>query len=314
MVYEPKIGLLKSPPIDKIPSYLKEDKVFWLDIIDPEEEDYNFLTEVLKVHPLAIDEIEGDYSLPKIINFPDSSFILWCSIDGEKRGELSRLYLVFSTNYLVSVHRGYVKVLDQVFSVCSRDATLFQQGTGMIVYTILDTTVDNYFLLIDRLSDEVDALEDEMFGEPTPAQVRKLFSLKREMLTLRKISAPEREIVNAILRRDLPFIQPAVEAYYEDLYDHLVRIIDLIDTLREIISGAMEIYLSTISNRLNVIMKTLTIIATIMMPLTLIVGIYGMNFRFMPELEWRYSYFVVLGVMVLIALGMLYWFRRQKWL
>lgn len=313
LVFDPKAGLVGSPKIEEIPSYLKKGNTVWLDIVEPDQVDYELAVDIFKVHALAIDEIKGGFTLPKIINFPESSFVIWYSMDMMGK-VLSRLYFVLSSNYLVTFHKGRVKELDSVFASCSHDATLFERGTGMIIYTVLDNIVDNYFLLVDRLSDEQDALEDKMFEDPTPAEVRKLFSLKREMLTLRKITAPEREVVNAILRRDLPYIRPEMEAYYEDLYDHLVRIIDLVDTLRDMVSGAMEIYLSTISNKLNIIMKTLTIIATIILPLSLIVGIYGMNFRYMPELETRSGYFVVLGVMVLIAAGMLYWFWRRKWL
>lgn len=314
LVFDPKVGLVESPKVEEIPSYLKEGKTVWLDITDLGTTDCELIADIFKVHSLVVEEIKTGYSLPKIINFPDSSFIIWYFMDEKRKEGPPHLYFVISNNYLLTLHEGKVGALDEVFIASSHDTTLFEQGTGMIVYTILDSIVDNYFLLLDRLSDEVGALEDKMFGDPKPAQVRKLFSFKREMLTLRKITAPEREVVNALLRRNLPYIRPEMGAYYEDLYDHLVRIIDLIDTLRDMVSGAMEIYLSTISNRLNVIMKTLTIIATIMMPLTLIVGIYGMNFRFMPELEWRYGYFVVLGVMVLIAVAMLYWFWRRKWL
>ncbi|MFZ3062404.1 MAG: magnesium/cobalt transporter CorA [Actinomycetota bacterium] len=313
LVFDPKVGLVESPRIEEIPSYLKKGNTVWLDIVEPDQADYELAVDIFKVHALAIDEIKGGFTLPKIINFPKSSFVIWHSMDMTGK-VLSRLYFVLSSNYLVTFHKGRVKELDSVFASCSHDPTLFERGTGMIIYTVLDNIVDNYFLLVDRLSDEQDALEDKMFGDPTPAEVRKLFSLKREMLTLRKIAAPEREVVNAILRRDLPYIRPETTAYYEDLYDHLVRIIDSVDTLRDMVSGAMEIYLATISNKLNIIMKTLTIIATIMMPLTVIVGIYGMNFRYMPELETRSGYFVVLGVMVLIAAGMLLWFWRRKWL
>lgn len=316
LVYSPETGLLKSPSVKEISSYLKENNLVWLDIKDPQEADYKLITELFTVHALAIEDMKTGYSLPKIVSFPDSSFIIWQALGKEQADEFEtpRLYFLISSNYLLTLHEGEMPVLNEVIATCERDEALFRLGTGMILYTILDDLVDQYFLILDKLSDQVDLLEDKMFGEPTSRQVREIFDLKRKMLVIRRMAAPEREIINAILRRELPYIGREMEAYYEDIYDHLVRIIDLIDTLRDLISGAMEIYLSNISNKLNVIMKTLTIVATIMMPATLIASIFGMNFKFMPWLSSPYAFTGTIVVMILIALVMLLWAWRRKWL
>lgn len=318
LVFSPEKGLVKAPSIKEISSYLKEGSIIWLDILKPQQTDYDLLDKLFQVHPLMFEEIKTGHSLPKIINFPDSSFITWqiFSYDGSGKFDLPRLFFMISPNYIVTLHDKEIPAVSEVLVAAEKEDTLFRQGTGMICYTILDDLIDQYFLLLDGLSDQLDLLEDKMFGEPTQADVKKLFSLKRDMLALRKIAAPEREVINAILRRDLPYFPPATVTYYEDLYDHLVRIIDLVDTFRDVMSGAMQIYLANVSNKLNTIMKTLTIVATIMMPATLIASFFGMNFALITEGVGKSVFWFAgsLMAMVLIAVAMLYWAWLKKWL
>lgn len=318
LVYSPETGLVKSPSVKETSSYLKAGSIIWLDIQEPQPADYDLVGKLFQAHPLVFEEIKVGHGLPKIISFPDSSFLIWqvFSYDDTGKFDLPRLFFLISSNYIVTLHDKEIPAVSEVLVAAEKENTLFRQGTGMICYTILDGLVDQYFLLLDGLSDQLDLLEDKMFGEPTQADVKKLFSLKRDMLVLRKVAAPEREVINAILRRDLPYFPPAAMTYYEDLYDHLVRIIDLVDTFRDVMSGAMQIYLANVSNKLNTIMKTLTIVATIMMPATLIASFFGMNFALITEGVGRSMFWFAgsLMAMVLIAVAMLYWAWLKKWL
>lgn len=316
-----KKGLVEKPRLNDVPRYLTEGALVWLDVEGSDEGTYGLLERTFKAHPVVLDEIRGGYSLPKIISYPDWSFIIWQAVKYESVGSVSfsapLMYCLVSKNYLVTLHAEPLPAVSAVWSASEPEATtLLKRGTGMVLYNILDGFVDDYFLSLDDLSDQVDALEDKMFGEPSQADVKKLFALKRGMLALRRAAAPEREVINAILRRDLAYVRKPDQPYFEDLYDHLVRIIDLIDTFRDVTSGAMQIYLANVSNKLNTIMKTLTIVATIMMPATLISSFFGMNFALISEGIGRSIFWFTGSVvaMVLIGVVMIYWAWLKKWL
>jgi magnesium transporter len=300
--------------IEDVKNCLETKKTFWLDISAPEKADFAFLKEVLKIPGPQMEEIRTGQSLPKLKRAAGLTFLSWYSIDPGVTSPPERFECVICDRFLLTVHHQKMELMDKVLSLMAGDPDLAAEGPERVLYELMDAAVDDYFLIVDGFSDEVDELEDVMFNEPTSKDVKRLFTLKRKMLELRKIAAPEREVVNSVLRREQSFVSAENIGYYEDLYDHLVRIIDLIDTLHDVASGAMQIYQATISNNLNSIMKTLTIIATIAMPLSVIAGIYGMNFKYMPELYWHYGYFYILGLMILITGGMLYWFWRRKWL
>ncbi len=307
-------GSLESCNADHVRNCLNKKKRFWLDITSPEKEDFELLEKDLKIPGPRIDEIKSEQSLPKLRRALGLSFLSWYAIDLKEASEPMRFECVLDDRFLVTVHKNKIPLLDKVFEMMEKEKAQTAEGSERVLYELLDGAVDEYFLMVDSFSDEVNDLEDRMFEKPTNKDVKRLFVLKRHMLELRRVAAPEREVINSILRREQTFVSADVITYYDDLYDHLVRIIDLVDTLRDVASGAMQIYQATISNSLNAIMKQLTIIATIVMPLTLITGVYGMNFRYMPELYWRYGYFIILGVMFLLGAGMLFWVWRRKWL
>jgi magnesium transporter len=187
-------------------------------------------------------------------------------------------------------------------------------GPDSLLHALLDVIVDNYFLVLEKLAERIEDIEDELIDNPTTATVQAIYRMKREMLFLHKAVWPLREVVGSLQRRDSELVQDSTVIYLRDLYDHTIQVVDTLETLRDMLSGMLDIYLSSVSNRLNEVMKVLTIIATIFMPLTFIVGLYGMNFKHMPELEWRYGYLVVVLVMAAIAIGMLIFFRRKRWL
>jgi magnesium transporter len=174
--------------------------------------------------------------------------------------------------------------------------------------------VDSYFPLLDELEDEIDSLEDRLVARARSADMNRLLALKRSLVHIRRAVSPQREVFNQLTRHDFPFIQPANLVYFRDVYDHLIRITEELDSLRDILSGALEIHLAAASNQLNVTMKRLTAWGTIFVVITAIAGIYGMNFKFMPELEWRYGYFAVMSLMVLTSLALYLYFRKKDYL
>jgi magnesium transporter len=174
--------------------------------------------------------------------------------------------------------------------------------------------VDNYFFVLENLEERIDDLEDDLVSKPNPDTLQNIHFLKRQLILLRKSLWPLREAIGALERSVSPLINKSTGIYFKDIYDHIIAIIDTVETFRDMLSGMLDIYLSTISNRLNEVMKVLTIIATIFMPLTFIAGVYGMNFKYIPELEWRWGYFGVWGIMLVIAMLMLRYFKKKKWL
>ena len=196
----------------------------------------------------------------------------------------------------------------------SNKGRLAGMGADYLAYAIVDTIVDNYFAVLENKEERMDALEEALIRNPTPAAMHAIQSLKREMIYLRKAVWPLRETINNLERSESPLIGKSTRPYLKDVYDHTIQVIDTVETFRDMLSGMLDIYMSSISNRMNEIMKVLTIIATIFIPLTFIVGLYGMNFKYMPELEWRWGYFAVWLVMIGVVIFMLFYFKRKKWL
>jgi magnesium transporter len=265
---------------------------------------------------LAVEESKSRFHAPKLFFYDHHLFIVWNAIvdrPGTSKLELAELDVFLGPGYLITVHHQPLGFLDFQRELVLKDPKLISEGADWLLYSLLDSVVDEIFPLLDRLSDEIDRLENEIFEKSSQEQIRKLFVLKRQLLTLRKVVTPEREVVNLLTRHGSKLIRAETYIYYQDIYDHLIRIVDLIDTDRDVISGAMDIYLSAVSNRMNEVMKKLTVVATIFMPLTFIVGVYGMNFRYMPELYQPWGYFAVWAVMVILAVGMLAYFRIKDW-
>jgi len=187
-------------------------------------------------------------------------------------------------------------------------------GADYLVYSLVDAVVDNYFVILEKLGERVEFLEEELVAQPTPRTLKEIHSLKREMIFLRKALWPLREVIGVLERGESPLIRESTRIYLRDVYDHTIQVIDTIETIRDMVSGMLDIYLSSISNRLNAVMKVLTIIATVFMPLTFIAGLYGMNFKHMPELEWPWGYPMVLMIMLAVGSSMLIYFKKKKWL
>jgi magnesium transporter len=189
-----------------------------------------------------------------------------------------------------------------------------ENGIGILLYSLLDTLVDNYFPVIDAIVDRIEDLEDQIFAHYTSASIQTIFTLKKDLLALRRVLAPERDVLNVLSRRDVPIFTGQTLIYFQDVYDHVVRITDSIDTYRDLLSSAIDLYLSMQSNRLNITVQTLTAASIILMALSLIAGIYGTNFDNIPELHWTYGYFGMLIAMALVAMLLYFFFKRKGWL
>lgn len=317
LVFDPKEGLRQDLSLGDATKYLKTKRsVVWLDLFQPSKEEFDLIKDTFDFHPLSIEESKEKKHLPKVDFYDHRVFIIWGAIvDKPKTNKLEQapLSIFLGQNYLITVHQEPIANLDLIYDVAVREPKSISSGPGWLLYLLLDSLVDDIFPVLDRLSEDLDRLENEIFADATHEQVKKLFVLKRQLLVLRKVVTPEREIVNLLSRHASELIKPETFIYFQDIYDHLIRIVDLIDTGRDIISGVMDIYLSTVSNRLNIVMKRLTIVATIFMPLTFIAGVYGMNFKYMPELYHPWSYFAIWGIMLALAASMLIYFKAKDW-
>lgn len=272
----------------------------------------------LGLHPLVLEDIVNTEQRPKLEDYGEYLYIVLKRLgNGTPGNEITteQISLILGHNLVVSFLESDSGVFNGVKDrILNNRGRIGQLGADYLAYALMDTVVDNYFGIFEKLGERIESLQDGLVSRPTPTSLQTLHALKREMLFLRKSVWPLREVVSGLQRGDSPLIQKETWLYLRDVYDHTIQVIDTIETYRDMLSGMMDIYLSSLSIRLNEVMKVLTIIATIFMPLTFIVGVYGMNFHNMPELGWRWGYPLVLLLMAAIAGGMLVFFRRKKWI
>jgi magnesium transporter len=295
----------------------RKDQFVWLDIQAPQEHDIALLRDEFKFHPLAIEDATRHHERPKVDSYDGYYFLVFYAIfydEAKNQLHTEAMNLFVGANYLVSVHDGEIRAIDETIKRWQKDKEEFGNDTGALLYNLLDTITDDYFPVIDRLADRVEALEEQIFERFREEALQDVFSLKRDLLKIRRIVAPERDVLNVLIRREVPIFERSSILYLQDVYDHIVRITDSIDTYRDLLSSALDAFLSVQSNRLNQIVKVLTITSIVLMSDALIAGIYGMNFEFMPELHWPYGYPFALGLMLLVGVGLVAFFRWRKWL
>ena len=294
--------------------------LLWVSLEKPDtaESDY-ILRDVFHFHPLAIEDSQSTgYQTPKIDDYGHFLFIvahaLAASTDHINSDSSLELNLFLGENYLItSYNSDDMPPVRDVWRRLQRDERIVQNGSDYLCHAILDHLVDDYIPLLDQMDETIEALEDQVLEKPTTDTLSNLLEIKHELMSLRRVISPQREVINRLSRDDYPMIDQQSRLYYRDIYDHLVRIQDLSESLRDIVSGVLDIYLNSTSLRLNEVMKALTVVSTIFLPLTFVAGIYGMNFEYMPEIHWRYGYIFVWIIFIIIAIGMLAWFRYRKW-
>lgn len=272
----------------------------------------------LDIHPLTLEDILDTSQRPKMEIFDHYLFIelnmlVWDQ--DHSQVEADQVSLILGKNYVVTFQEYEKDVFDPVRKRLREAKTrLNRQGADYLAYSLIDAVVDHYFIVLENLGEKIEFLEEELVTEPDPETLQSIHELKRELIFLRKSVWPLREVIGALERGESPLFQESSMIYLRDVYDHTIQIIDTVETFRDMVSGMLDIYLSSISNRMNEIMKVLTIIATVFIPLSFIVGLYGMNFQYMPELQWKWGYLGVWLVIILVVAGMLAYFRRKKWL
>jgi magnesium transporter len=293
--------------------------VTWLDVDGTHDiETIRKLGECYGLHPLVQEDILNTDQRPKLEDYGDYLYIVLKMLSHDERsGEIrsEQVSLILGRSFVISFQEGkegdvFGPIRERIRSGKGR---IRKTGADFLAYSLIDAVVDSYFVIMEKLGESVDILEERLVDRPSPETLHGIHALKKEMIFLRKSVWPLREVIGALERGDSGLIQEPTRAYLRDVYDHTIQVIETIETFRDMVTGMLDIYLSSLSNRLNEVMKVLTIIATLFMPLTFLAGVYGMNFRRMPELEWPWGYPAVLGIMCIVAISMLAYFKKKKW-
>ena len=307
-------------PLSSIRTRLDNNEGFaWVSLEAPQaEETQEVLGNFFHFHPLTIEDCTSTgYQTSKVDDFNHYLFIIAHAIhseDGISDLETNELNIYLGANYLVTYYQETSSSpVTQLRKQIERDERLSQYGTDFLCHSILDILVDDYMPLLDHFEDEIDQLEDLVLEKPKPATLQRILQLKHTMMTLRRIIAPQREVMNRLSRDEFSQIDQHSRIYFRDIYDHLVRIQDTTESLRDIIAGDLDIYLNATSLRLNEIMKALAVVSTVFLPLSWLAGVYGMNFHFMPELSQTWTYPLVWLAFLSIASGMLLFFKKRGW-
>jgi len=291
--------------------------VTWIDVVGLDAETVRAIGEQLGVHPLILEDMLNTRARPKFEVFPDFAYLSLKAIGLEGAGPALRIEhvsILLGENAVVSIQEAPGDLLEPVRERIRKDGRIRNLGADYLAYALADVVVDGYYGVLERFDERAEFLEEEVFASPTPETLREIHELKRAMVDLRHVVWPLRELVLRVERESTPLIGTPVLVYYRDVYDHTVQMIETLESLRDQVAGMLDIYLSSVSFRLNEIIKVLTLFSTIFMPLTFIVGVYGMNFRYLPELQYRHAYPLLWVLMVGIAVSMLLYFRRRRWI
>jgi magnesium transporter len=315
-----------------IPTALQDaEGLLWVDISDePQESCEPILRQVFKFHPLAVDDALEETHVPRVDDWGAYLYLVLQAVSFDPAAEepLSTVELdVFlGRNYLVTYHTASIASLDRVWAASHRNAgdelsqteRHLHRGAAYLLYRLTDELVTHYMPVVEAIDDTIDAIEDQVFGDPTPSTLQEIFTMKRALLRLRRVIGPQREVLNKLARGDYAVVKIGDRIFFRDVYDHLVRLHEISESLRDLVGSALDTYLSVVNNRMNEVMKVLTVITTLFMPLSFLAGFFGMNF-FQPALPlegWtgRMAFVLMMLAMVLSPLAMAIWMRRQRWL
>lgn len=290
--------------------------VVWLDVINPGEAEANFLRDEIGLHPLAVEDCVRGRQRPKLDRYPGYFFLVIyaASINPErKRMALKELHIFLGDRFIVTVHDDPIEEIDEI-AARWRAAPDRLTDVGAIAHLLLDTVVDDYFPVLEHFADRTEALESEVFAGSEAEAVSRILVLRHELVMFRKVVAPQREVISTLLRRDLPFLKPQLVPYFQDVHDHTIRVTEEIDSIRELVSVLLDAQMSFSTRQLNQTVRMMTAWSIILMSMTLIAGVYGMNFVAMPELRWRWGYAFALALMGTVGLLLVAYFRRRRWL
>jgi magnesium transporter len=307
---------IERATIDDVRSCLgKKDGVIWVDAAEPTFAELNELAGIFGFHPLAVEDAHLRHQRPKIDQYENFLFLVFYAIAlSDERVVTEEVEFFIGDGYVVTAHIRPLRAILDVKTRWLNAANIGGVSAGMLLYSLLDAIVDAYFPLIDQLGERIEELEESIFNHQAPTAQREIFRLKRNLTTVRRLLGPERDVMNILVRRDVPLFDSTTAVYLTDVYDHILRVTDALDGYREVVTGALDAYLSLASNRLNEVMKRMTAGSIILMSITLIASIYGMNFVHMPELKWHLGYPLAIGLMFAIGGSLTYFFRRIDYL
>ena len=309
---------MSNIPSSELPAVLAEEGNFlWVDFFKATREEVKILSDVFKFHPLAIEDCTNVVHHPKIDNFEDYLFIVLHTPDYKKSPEKIRtteIDFFLGKNYLVTFHEQPLKVINTLQEKCEKGAEpIMGKGADFLMYQIVDLIMESYMPILDRVDERIESCINRILENPSTDVLNEIFSLKRGLLYLRRIIGPQRDTINRLTREEFHHIMPRTRIYFRDVYDRLIRIFDLIETYRDVIVGAQDSYLSAVSQKTNEVIRILAVVSTLIMPPTLIASIYGMNFKFMPELDWKWGYLLSIGLMVISVAVMICIMKKKKW-
>ncbi len=302
---------------------LHNEGVLWVDLVETSyTESENILLEVFGFHPLAVSDALDEVHVPRVDDWGDYLYLILHNIQfdpgQEDVLETNELDIFLGKHYLVTYQNVAIPVVDKVRQYIERDARFLQRGADHLFYKLADDLVAETLTVVDRMDDAIDSVEDLMFKSSNQAVLEQIFTLKRSLLHLRRTLMPQREVFNKLARGDDHVIDEQERVFFRDIYDHMVRLYDISESLRDLISGALETYLSVINNRMNDVMKTLTIITTLFMPISFLTGFFGMNFFAAdpPFSSWTSEpiFIMILSIFVILPVGMFVWMRSRKWM
>jgi len=309
---------------DEFTSALQDtDGLLWVDLVcEPRDVCAPILRDIFGFHPLAVDDALEESHVPKVDDWGQYVYLVLHAVVFDARNDQRlntlELDLFLGQNYLVTYQSQPVGAVDRVWMACQRDERHLQKGVGHLVYTVADELVADYMPVIEQIDEAIDQVEDQVFDNPAPSVLENIFALKRALLHLRRIIAPQREALNKLARGDYAVIDVEERVFFRDVYDHLVRLYDITESLRDLVGSALDTYLSVVNNRMNEVMKTLTVITTLFMPISFLVGFFGTNF-FQPVVPLNAftdqpAFVFFLAATVLLPIGMYVWMRRRAWM
>jgi magnesium transporter len=300
------------------PALLTDDALHWIDLEDPTVKEATLLEDPFHFHPLAIEDCLAEVHHPKVDDYESYIFVIVHGIrfDAPTDQFITReLDIFLGRNYLITHHKGPMRSISTLREMCNKNlVSSFPRGADFLVHQILDLLFEHYFPNLDSIEDKVQLVQVEVFEHPTRETLDRIFELKKDVLQLRRICAPQREIVNRLARGEFEVVSPRAAVYFRDIYDNLYRIVEASFAYQDMVQSLLDAYLSAVSNRLNETMKRLTVIGAIMAALTVITGVYGMNFEHMPELKWKFGYAFVWAMMAAVSIGLYFWFRKKDWI
>lgn len=323
LYYSPNKPIRKDIPPAEFPKLIRDRRsLLWIDFVNEPPETCLPILQGFGFHPLAIDDALQETHIPKLDDWGNYLYIVlnYLNIKENRKAwetETDELDIFLGENYIVTHHDSPIPAIDETWASCDRDIRNVQNGADHLLYKIADYLVAGYMPTVEKIDAAIDEIEDQVFDKPSPRTLERLFALKRVLLAMRRILLPQREVLNKLARDDYRVIDSKDRIFFRDIYDHLVRLHDLNESLRDLVSGALDTYLSVINNRMNEVMKTLTIITTLFMPLAFVTGFFGMNF-FEPLgmlKSWTTNpvFYLMLAITLLLPLGMYLWMRRRTW-